>query len=172
MTKRTFCIIGVLVILFISLAAFSVSKIFSIPEKTHYHAGFVVFENNKKIDFSDNKYMYIKPCLTNANEEKETKETIQIEKAHLHDNVGDIVHIERKGAVWGDLFTNIKFPIDYSKAVAYINGKVVPNFKSQPIKAYESLVLFIGDNDKSLLSQAVTKEYIENQEAKGGSCSD
>ncbi len=172
MTKRSFYVAVVLVIMAIGVIVFFVSKMFSVPEKTHYHAGFVVFENNKKIDFSDNKYMYIKPCLTNEDNEKETKESIQIEKAHLHDNVGDLVHIERRGAVWGDLFTNIKFPVDYSKVTAYINGKIVPNFQPQKIKAYDSLVLFIGDNDKSLLSQTPTKEYIENQEAKAGSCSD
>ena len=161
---------GVIIALF-GVIGFVVSKKPADPEKVHYHAGFVVFENGKKLNFSDNKYMFIKPCTIDG-EEIENPGDEQIEKAHLHDNVGDVIHIEEEGAIWRDLFTNINFPVDYSKVEAYINGEIVPNFESQSIKSNDSLVLFFGSVDKSLLSQAPTKEYIEEWGKKSSTCGD
>lgn len=138
----------------------------------HYHAGFIVFNDGKNVDFSDTKYMQIKPCLIDGQEEKATPEDEQIEKAHLHDNVGDVVHVEAKEAKWGDLFTNIKYDLDYSKITAYINGQKVDDLKSISIKEDDSLVIFIGKVDQKLLSQALTKEYIEEKGKSSSSCSD
>ncbi|MEK7470769.1 MAG: hypothetical protein AAB622_02125 [Patescibacteria group bacterium] len=165
-----YLVVGVTIILF-GVIGFVVSKKPADPEKVHYHAGFVVFENGKKLNFSDNKYMFIKPCTIDG-EEIENPGDEQIEKAHLHDNVGDVIHIEEEGAIWRDLFTNINFPVDYSKVEAYINGEIVPNFESQSIKSNDSLVLFFGSVDKSLLSQAPTKEYIEEWGKKSSTCGD
>ncbi len=165
-----YLVVGVTIILF-GVIGFVVSKKPADPEKVHYHAGFVVFENGKKLNFSDNKYMFIKPCTIDG-EEIENPGDEQIEKAHLHDNVGDVIHIEEEGAIWRDLFTNINFPVDYSKVEAYINGEIVPNFESQSIKSNDSLVLFFGSVDKSLLSQAPTKEYIEEWGKKSSTCAD
>jgi len=171
MKKNPFYILGGIGMLFL-IGGFVFSKKFFLKtEKIHYHAGFVVFENNQKIDFSDNKYMFIKPCTVDG-KEIENPGDEQIEKAHLHDNVGDVIHIESEGAVWRDLFVNINFPVDYSKVTAFINGQKVASFETLPIKLDDSLVLFIGDNDKSLFSQAVTKEYIESQSKKSTGCGD
>ena len=115
--------------------------------------------------------MSIKPCTLDGKEIKNDGDE-QIEKAHLHDSVGDVVHIEEKGAIWRDLFTNINFPVNYPKAAAYVNGTLRQNFESQPINSYDSLVLFIGDYDKNLLSQAVAKEYIEEWGEKSSTCGD
>ncbi len=171
MKKNPFYILGGIGMLFL-IGGFVFSKKFFLKtEKIHYHAGFVVFENNQKIDFSDNKYMFIKPCTVDGKEE-ENSGNKQMEKAHLHDNFGDLIHVEAEGAIWRDLFININFPVDYSKVTAYINGIQVSNFESQVIFPDDSLVLFIGDNDKSLFSQAVTKEYIESQAKKSAGCGD
>lgn len=133
-----------------------------LPHKTpgvHYHAGFVVFQNNKKVDLSDNQYMYFSACSVN-NKQDASVINGQIEKAHLHENIGDLVHVEAKGAIWKDLFTNIGFTLDETSSVGYINGREEPNFLTRPIRPYESLVVFIGDNNRELLNQAVTKDYI------------
>lgn len=140
------------------------------PAKTHYHAGFVVFEHNKKIDFSDNKYMNFKPCSLKQTEDTSAAD-IQLEKAHLHDNVGNLVHVEREGAVWKDLFTNIKYAIDYTHTTAYINGRQVSNWQDSKIKPYDSLVLFIGDNDPKHLKEGVAKAYMMEKEKKSDGCS-
>lgn len=171
MHKRLFYIIAVIGIILFGSAIFFAARKFFTPEKVHYHAGFVVFQNNHKLDFSNNKYMSVEPCKVN-NDAPESVADLQIEKAHLHDNVGDVAHIEQKGAIWKDLFTNIKFPLNYSKATGYINGKQVTDFQSLPIRPYDSLVVFMGNYDKKLLTQAVTKEYIQKQGNKSTTCGD
>jgi hypothetical protein len=171
MKKRLIYIIACVGIILLGTGIFFAAKKFFTPEKVHYHAGFVVFQNNHKLDFSDNIYMSVEPCTVNG-KTHDSEADKQIEKAHLHDNVGDVVHIEQTGAIWKDLFTNIKFPLNYSKVNGYVNGKQVPDFQSQPIRPDDSLVIFIGNNDKKLLSQAVTKEYIQKQAKKSTTCGD
>lgn len=172
--KRLLIIVSILIASILSISAFFIAKKTASEivknEKVHYHAGFVVFENGKKLDFSDTKYMFIKPCTLDGEEDESTEDS-QLEKAHLHDNVGDVVHIEGKGAVWGDLFTNIKFPVDYSKVTGYVNGYEEKDFQNRRIDFDDSLVIFIGPVDKKLLSQAVTTKYIEETAAKSGPCS-
>ncbi len=140
-------------------------------EKVHYHAGFVVFQNNKKLDFSDSKYMYVEPCTSGAKESTDSH-TIQLEKAHLHEDVGNLVHVEQPGALWKDLFTNMNYPIAYAKATGYINNKQVFDFQDHPIRPFDSLVVFMGTNDKTLLSQAVTKQQIIAEAKKSTTCGD
>ncbi len=141
------------------------------PQKTHYHAGFVIFQNNKKLIFSDTQYMFLEPCVLNSKHEGSPQD-IQIEKAHLHDNVGDLVHIERTGAIWKDLFTNTRYPLNYAMTTGYINGRQVNNYQFQSIKPFDSLVVFIGKNDPKLLSQAVTKGYMIKIAKKSTTCGD
>lgn len=115
--------------------------------------------------------MYLKPCTARGNGIIEDENT-ELEKAHLHDNIGDVVHVEAKDALWEDLFTNIKFPVDYSKTTGYISNERIPDFQNQPIRPYDSLVIFIGENDVKLLDQGVTREYIETQSKKSIECGD
>lgn len=141
--------------------------------KAHYHAGFIVVEDNKLIDFSKSQYMDFEPCrLPSAKSEPDTPQQLQLEKAHLHENVGDVVHVETARTLWKDLFTNIKYPINYSDAAAYINGKSVIDFQNKQIQPYQSLVVFIGANDdtQKFLNQAVIKQHIQDVEAKSEDC--
>lgn len=168
MSKRFWVFIGIylLILLVAGLAIFG-KKIFPEP-KVHYHAGFVVFKDGKKLNFSDNKYMNFRPCTKDDKDVGE--EDPQLEKAHMHDNVGDVVHVEENGSKWKDLFTNIYYPIDYSKVTAYINGQKVSDFANQPIHPYDSAVIFIGKVDTSHLKEVVTKQHIQDEEKKSESC--
>ncbi len=139
----------------------------------HLHAGFMVVKNNKQEDFSDPKYMLISPCTTETGEDhEETKEHMRLEKAHLHDEVGDVVHVENGGAIWKDLFINIGYELNYTDVEAYINGNKVANFQNLPIKANDSLVVFIGkDNDMGkFLAQRVTEKHIQEVGKKSEDC--
>jgi hypothetical protein len=171
MNKRLFSIVILLAVVLVGISTFFIVKKLLRPQKIHYHAGFVVFQNNKKLDFSDNKYMFIEPCTLNKKDDASGAD-IQIEKAHLHENVGELVHVERTGAKWQDLFTNIHFPINYSQTTGFINGKQINDYQLDPIKPYDSLAVFIGKNDSRLLSQAVTKQYIIKMAKKSTTCGD
>lgn len=144
-----------------------------IKEKdVHYHAGFRVYVDGKLQDFSDIKYMHYEPCSEGDSHHDEDD---QIEKAHLHDKVGDVVHVHRDGAVWGDLFKNIGYKIDEKKGLlAYVNGEKVDGVLSYPIKPYDSLVLLVGKHGdvKGYLKKAVVKRHIVEVEGMSESCGD
>lgn len=157
-----------LFVLLVAWFGWKVKETYFPPKAVHYHAGFVVFKDNKQFDFSTVKYMHAKPCGNEEHEEHSPEEE-QIEKAHLHDYIGDVVHTHREGALWKDLFINLKYPID--NAQGYINGKKVDDFQNQPIKPYDSLVVFIGKNDiEKQLAKAVTKKHIQTVEKKSDNC--
>lgn len=147
-----------------------------IPHPTpqvHYHAGFIIVQDNKLVDFSGSQYMNVEPCKVKTNvTEVESPQQQQISKAHLHDHIGDVVHVESRNALWKNLFTNLNYPINYQDTTAYINGNKVEDFQDQKIQPYQSLVLFIGSNNdtKNFLSQAVTKQQIQDIEKKSEDC--
>lgn len=134
-------------------------------EKIHYHAGFQVYKDNTLVDFSDLQYMNLRPCGVSSE-----KEDPQIEKAHLHDGVGDVVHVHRSDALWKDLFQNIKY--DISGAEAWKDGQKQENFLTQSIQPNESIVFFLGSNDKKeeKVNNRVTLEKIKQVEQQSESC--
>jgi len=170
MKKKIIVVIIIFILTTLSYFGYLAIKKFTTPENVHYHAGFVVFQNDKKIDFSDFKYMRVKPCLLDESNHDESPEDIQSEKAHLHDNVGDVVHIEGEGTIWKDLFTNIKYDLDYTSATTYINGKKVSNFENLSVQPDDSIVILTGDNKSDHLKDAVSKKYIEEKAAKSVDC--
>lgn len=141
------------------------------PKHVHIHAGFQVYKDSKLQDFSDFKYMHEMPCTVNGKPVEGQKDE-QMEKAHLHDRTGDVVHVHRDNAKWRDLFTNIKYSIDEKNLTAYINGKVTINFLDQRIGPYQSVVIFLGknDNEKDLLKKVVKKDRIQQVERKSENC--
>lgn len=153
-------------ILTISLAVLWKSQYREPEEKIHYHAGFIVYVDGKKQDFSDIKYMDIEPCNAPGHE---VKEDDQVEKAHLHDGVGDVVHVHRDNAKWKDLFTNIayKLPDDIQ---GYVDGAAVENILSKPITPYESVLIVAGDAKGIDLTASVSADYIREIEKKSETC--
>lgn len=166
--KNKLVLLSGVILIFVLGAIFS-TKFFP-KREIHYHAGFQIYLDGKLQDFSNAKYMSIKLC---EEEKKEHEKDEQLEKAHLHDGVGDVVHVEAEDAKWLDLFKNIKYKIGPSKRVeGYVNGKKVENILDYPIKAYDSAVIFIGkvDHREERLKQSVKKEYIKKVEKKSESC--
>ncbi len=138
-------------------------------DHVHYHAGFRVYVDDQLHDFSLFEYMNYTPC--SDHDQKESPEDEQIEKAHLHDNVGDVVHVHRSGATWGDLFKNINYKYDsYERVSGYVDGELVENVFESEIAPYTSLILLIDDSDATRSAERVEKSYIEQVEAKSELC--
>lgn len=136
-------------------------------KKVHYHAGFKVYVNGKLQDFGEGKYMSLLPCGESDGHNE------QLEKAHLHDLVGTVVHVHRNGAKWKDLFQNINYKIDPSViSLVYINGRQEDEILNKSIEPYESVIILIGTYDpkKNYVKEAVTKQEIQSQEKKSESC--
>ena len=159
-------LLATLIILYIQ------TKPAKIAEEVHYHAGFKVFIEGKIHEFSDSKYMSIAPCSDNDHKSKrvKSKEELQQEKAHLHDNIGDVVHVHTEGAVWGDLFKNIGFSFPDSSISGYLNGKPIADILSYDIVPYESVIIAIGDTKAIDTNQYVTYDHIKEIEAKSENC--
>lgn len=169
--KHLKLIIVFIILLIVSGAVFASFHKQKPVQKIHYHAGFVVIKNNEHINFSNFKYMVVKPCSLDKKEEKGDEEDNQLEKAHLHDQIGDVVHVERENAKWADLFTNLAYDIDYKNTFAYLNGKKVDNFENLIIQPYGSLVVLIGKNDiNKALSSAVSLKHIKQTEKRSENC--
>jgi hypothetical protein len=138
-------------------------------EAVHYHAGFRVYIDGTLQDYSDYKYMNFVPC--SEHDVKKTPAEEQIEKAHLHDGVGDVVHTHRAGAVWGDLFKNIQVELPKDKQLkGYINGIENEDIMETPIKEYTTAIFVVGDNNASHDKEIVSIEHIKEVEAKSELC--
>ncbi len=137
------------------------------PKQVHYHAGFKVWVDGTQQDYSNPQYMSLIPCGAPHNPKLE-----QLEKAHLHDQVGDVVHIHRSNALWADLFKNIHISFGNKPIEAYVNGKKVDDLMSSKPQAYDSVIILVGKHGdaKKYLSQAVKKNHIMEVEKKSELC--
>ena len=165
-------IVIVLISLFIVILGYFYirTKLTPTQVKLHYHAGFLVYIDGVLQDFSAGKYMNVDFC--SIPHTKETPEEIQIGKAHLHDNVGDVVHVHRSGAVWGDLFTNMHYTFPAGKPIkGYVNGYAVDDILNYPIKPYDSIIIIVGNGSGVDLTKMVSKSHILDVEKRSESCS-
>ncbi len=137
----------------------------------HIHAGFQVYVDGQKQDYSDFKYMHVRPCGGDDHANLSAAEEQQ-EKAHLHDSVGDVVHVHAAGATWGDLFQNlgVQFP-DSSEVVGYTPERV-DSILTKNIVANESIVIVVGDQStaSAVLDQRVTLDHIKEVESMSENC--
>lgn len=157
----------IILLILLTLSGIAIYKYMNKPP-VHYHAGFHIYIDGKLQDYSSTEFMHLKPC--GAHDDTGDKEDEQLEKAHLHDNVGDVIHVHRNDVVWDDVFTNLKVKLPKTSVSAYINGKKITDIKKYPVKAYDSLVLMIGKNDMAYLKDAVTVNHIKQNEKKSESC--
>lgn len=174
MSKRVLIFAPIIIVFsaVITLATMSAYKKYTTPKKVHYHAGFQVYVDEKLQDFSSPKYMKEVPCTVDGANETH-KEDIQLEKAHLHDGVGNVVHVERTGAKWSDLLINIGYKLPNDKSlVSFVNGKKTEQILDYPIRPYDSVIIIVGKDAKSpeLLKKSVTIEEIKEAEKSGESC--
>lgn len=136
------------------------------PDEIHIHASFLVFVDDEIQNYSEPKYMHLLPCgLDNVLEDE------QIMKAHLHDNIGEVVHVHRRGAVWRDLFTNMNIDID-ENVKAYIDGVETPRILDREIMAYNRVLFLIGENTQidQKLKVVPSVERIQEVEQYSESC--
>lgn len=135
------------------------------PEEVHYHANFAVYVNGQRELFS-NPLIYEE--ITSCQVETATKMTPS-GRAHLHEKVNDVVHVEDDAVTWGNFFQNIDWNIgdkyldtsesllvesDTNKINYILNGKAIsaPTMKE------------IGNKDKLLVSYgSSTKEELQKQ---------
>ncbi len=134
-------------------------------DTVHYHANFALYVNGQQEQFSGMQY------YTEA--EMCTLDTTMIptERAHMHDNVNNVVHVEDHTVTWGQFFVNLGWYIgpDFiespdgtmykesgdSKLNVIVNGQNYTDLggvANRVIKDQDKLLLSFGSiNDNTLL---------------------
>lgn len=173
MKKGLFFLVILVSLLAIAIALSLKSRVFKefLGEKdVHYHAGFLVYKDDALLDFSDIKYMHIKPCAADEEKNHEKEEGAE-SPVHLHDNIGDVAHIHGPGITWGMLLQYLKLDMSTSYEV-YINKEKVGSALDKVIQPYDSALFLLGKNIdiNGKLQKSVTKEHIIKVEGQGESC--
>tara|TARA_Y100000590_G_scaffold426695_1_gene536079 strand:- start:4380 stop:5024 length:645 start_codon:yes stop_codon:yes gene_type:complete len=74
-------------------------------EQVHYHANFAVFINGERLDLSSTRYMHDVSCKVDPGA------MLPVDRAHMHENIHDVVHVHHEGTTWGHFFQNLDFAI-------------------------------------------------------------
>jgi len=88
-------VLGALALLVIRFATYN-------PPHVHYHANFALYINGQREEFKGAQY-YQEVSICNAS----TGITIPQQRAHMHDDVNDVVHVHDHAVTWGQFFENL-----------------------------------------------------------------
>jgi hypothetical protein len=140
---------------------------YTIPH-THYHANFGVYINGQREEFkASHYYEEIAACTVHG--------AIQpAQRAHMHDEINDVIHVHDDAVTWGQFFDNIGWVLgpnfiqsdnktlyvedDTAKLNIVLNGQNLTDLtaiNNQVIKDEDRLLISFGDIDDSTLG----KEY-------------
>lgn len=118
---------------------------------THYHANFKVYVNGQREQFSDPSYYEAAgPSCT------EHEMMTPIERAHMHGNVNDVVHVHDDAVTWGQFFYNLGWVLD-TKVIATPSQTLLPDNSHKITFILNNEVMdnvsnrVIGDQDKLLI---------------------
>jgi hypothetical protein len=121
---------------------------------THYHANFVVYINGQREDFKNASYYEEETAC------KASSNMVPVDRAHMHDNTNDVVHVHDHAVTWGQFFSNLGWSVGrdfietrdqtYQNSGSgvlhiFLNGQNLTGLTSIDNKV-------IGDRDKLLLS--------------------
>jgi hypothetical protein len=153
-------VLGALVILGIRVATYA-------PAKVHYHANFAVYLNGQQFQFKGPQYYEEEGAVCAQNTAKTPKE-----RAHMHDNINSVVHVEDNAVTWGDFFNTLGWSVGQnfvqtddgtmyqesgdSKLHVVINGQDytdLGSIASRVIKDQDKLLLSFGDESSAMIMQ-------------------
>lgn len=81
--------------------------------EVHYHAGFLIYENGQQVDLSGIEYMTIQPCdQGHSSHGAHDSKDYDAAMIHLHDGVGDVVHVHADGQTWRMFMDSLNLDAD------------------------------------------------------------
>lgn len=139
--------LGILLILAIRFAVYN-------PHHTHYHANFAVYINGQREQFKDPTYYEDVAACT------EYDNMTPAERAHMHGDINDVVHVHDDAVTWGQFFENIGWYLgdDFIKTRDHLyttngNDKLHIILNGQDYTGLTPVSnMVIGDQDKLLVS--------------------
>lgn len=164
-------LLGAAIVLGIRFATYKVAAV-------HYHANFALYINGNREEFKGIEYYSeVEMCTLNNT-------ILPSERAHMHDNVNDVVHVEDHAATWGQFFTNLGWTLGPNfiaspdgtiyaekgdtKLHFILNGQDytgISSIQNTVIKDTDKLLVSYGNEDSATLNQqfatvpATAKKY-------------
>ena len=154
----------IFVLIAVIFIAFFAYNYFHVP---HLHAEFQVYIDGERKDLSGLDYMYFAPCRVYDFGERELEE---IDRAHLHDYVGDMVHVHDGGVTWRVLLTNLNFETEffgYNK-----EGELIEGMIDKEIGSYDSVIFSNTEleNIDELVGELKGADYVKEVEVVAVEC--
>src|SRR5665213_333008 len=87
----------------------------------HYHANFALYVNGQREPFKGIQYYTEVEMCTQENT------VLPMGRAHMHDNVNNVVHVEDHAVTWGQFFTNLGWTLGPNFIQAPDNTMYVEN---------------------------------------------
>lgn len=138
-------------------------------DHVHYHANFAVYINGVREQFKDPSYYEdVMACAPTGNN------ITPAERAHMHENINDAVHVHDHAVTWGQLFTNLGWSLgdnfiktrttmytasDNSQLHIMLNGQDYTGLTPMTntvIKDRDALLVSFGDIGNDTLQQEYT----------------
>ncbi len=132
------------------------------PEETHYHANFAVYINGQQVEFRDTTY-YEEIAACSSEYENNPRGRV-----HMHEEVGDVIHIHDKRVTFGNFFQNIGWNVGdevletrdmvYQTAgdtkLSYIlNGVAIERIDNKVIGNMDKLLVSFGETSDNALKE-------------------
>jgi hypothetical protein len=126
------------------------------PAAVHHHANFAVFVDGVRLDLSGDRYMEdVTACASDPAGVRPQ------DRAHLHNNDADVVHVHHAGATWGHLFANLGMGLgdgflilddgrrffdgeDGRTLKFFVNGQQVLELQNRPIRSEDRVLISVG----------------------------
>src|SRR5665213_592537 len=164
-------LLGAVIILGIRFATYKVDAV-------HYHANFALYINGQHEEFNGTQYYTeVEMCTAST-------AMVPEERAHMHDNVNNVVHVEDHAVTWDQFFANLRWYIGptfistpggviyaengNNKLNVIINGQDYTDLggvSNRVIKDQDKLLVSYGDETQATLMQqynaipATAKQY-------------
>lgn len=119
------------------------------PNQVHYHANFAVYINGQQEQFKGPLYYEetemcaVSTIMTPGN------------RAHMHDNVNNVIHVEDQAVTWGQFFENLGWSVGKDFINAY--DKMYAN------DGVNTLSIILNDQDLTGIS-SITNKVIGDQD--------
>lgn len=141
------------VILFIWVASFLMTK----PHEIHIHAGFQIYLNGELQNYSEDRFMNYTACSEDGSYDDGLR-------THLHNNVGDVLHVHKSGTTWRHFLEELGFDYKQTPTVAILNGENVGDYLDMQINNLDSIIIVAGEYqnfDKMTLNMVTQERIIE-----------
>jgi hypothetical protein len=138
------------------------------PE-VHIHAGLHVYIDGEQQDYSGFEFMSIEPC--GEEEEDEHSDSVN-DNIHLHDGIGNVVHIHTDGVSWRHVLEKLGLDTSNLSEFYLDNEKVdISTTLNQEVKDLASALVIVGNDPIEITpDKFVDREFILETAEKGESC--